>query len=537
MKKRRNEDDKPFNGKKSDGRKSSSKKKNDWTTVSKGNSKKFADKDEKKAADKRSDGSKRTFDKKRNEDRKQFDKKTDDKPSFEKRNDDRKPFVKRDDDRKPFVKRDDEKRSFEKRNDDRKPFVKRGDDKPFEKRSNDRKPFVKRDDDRKPFVKRDDEKRSFGKRDDDRKPFVKRDDEKRSFGKRDDDRKPFVKRGDDRKPFNSRNHGEKPFERRNNDDKPFEKRNDGEKSFEKRSDERKPFERRSEDKRNFDSRTKDKRASDYGKSDGKPFEKRAPKKPFTEQLEGGEETPKTEYVAPKDTIRLNKYVANSGVSSRRKADELIKQGFVKVNGEVIKEMGYRVKTTDKIEFKDDVIEIQTKMVYFLLNKPKNVITTVSDDKDRKTVMDIMKNVCEERIYPVGRLDRNTTGLLLLTNDGDLAKKLSHPSYEVKKIYHVILDKPLEEADFEKIKAGLELEDGLAPVDKLDYEEGDRAKKGLVITIHIGRNRIVRRIFAHLGYSVEKLDRIYYGGLTKKNLSRGFSRPLNKQEVIMLKHFI
>jgi 23S rRNA pseudouridine2605 synthase len=568
MKKRRNEDDKPFNGKKSDGRKSSSKKKNDWTTVSKGNSKKFADKDEKKATDKRSDGSKRTFDKKRNEDRKKFDKKPEDKPSFEKSKDDRKPFEKRsedkrsfekrDGDRKPFARKGDEKRSFGKRNDDRKPFAKKGDDKrsfvkrdddrkPFVKRDDDKRSFVKRDDDRKPFVKRDDEKRSFVKRDDDRKPFVKRDDDKRSFVKRDDDRKPFVKRDDDkrsfvkrdddRKPYGKRSDDRKPFNGRNHGEKPFVKREDDEKSFEKRSSERKPFERRSEDKRNFDSRTKDKRAADYGKSNNRPFEKRAPKKQFTEQLEIVEEAPKTEYEAPKDTIRLNKYVANSGVSSRRKADELIKQGFVKVNGEVIKEMGHRVKTTDIIEFKDDVIEIQTKMVYFLLNKPKNVITTVSDDKDRKTVMDIMQNVCEERIYPVGRLDRNTTGLLLLTNDGDLAKKLSHPSYDVKKIYHVILDKPLEEADFEKIKAGLELEDGLAPVDKLDYEEGDRARKGLVITIHIGRNRIVRRIFAHLGYSVEKLDRIYYGGLTKKNLSRGFSRPLNKQEVIMLKHFI
>jgi 23S rRNA pseudouridine2605 synthase len=244
-----------------------------------------------------------------------------------------------------------------------------------------------------------------------------------------------------------------------------------------------------------------------------------------------------DYEAPKDTIRLNKYVANAGIASRRKADELIVQGLVKVNGEVVKEMGFRVKKTDEVQFKNKVIKPVTKMVYFLLNKPKNVITTMKDERGRKTVMDIMSNACEERIFPVGRLDRDTTGLLLFTNDGELAKKLSHPSYEVRKIYHVTLDKPIPEEDLEKIRQTLTLEDGEAPVDKVIYDEADKTKKRVVITIHIGRNRIVRRIFSHLGYHVDKLDRIYYGGLTKKNLSRGFHRPLTKQEVIMLKHFI
>lgn len=244
-----------------------------------------------------------------------------------------------------------------------------------------------------------------------------------------------------------------------------------------------------------------------------------------------------DYETPKDTIRLNKYVANAGIASRRKADELIAQGLVKVNGEVVREMGFRVKKTDEVQFKDNVIKPVTKMVYFLLNKPKNVITTMKDEKGRKTVMDIMANACEERIFPVGRLDRNTTGLLLFTNDGDLAKKLSHPSYEVRKIYHVFLDKPMTDEDLEKIRQTLTLEDGEAPVDKVIFDEADKSKKSVVITIHIGRNRIVRRIFSHLGYHVEKLDRIYYGGLTKKNLSRGFHRPLTKQEIIMLKHFI
>ena len=245
----------------------------------------------------------------------------------------------------------------------------------------------------------------------------------------------------------------------------------------------------------------------------------------------------TNYETPKDTIRLNKYVANAGIASRRKADELIAQGLVKVNGEVIKEMGFRVQQTDEVQFKGKVIKPVEKMVYFLLNKPKNVITTMKDERGRKTVMNIMSNACEERIFPVGRLDRNTTGLLLFTNDGELAKKLSHPSYEVRKIYHVTLDKPISEDDMEKIRQTLTLEDGDAPVDKVIYDEADKSKKSVVITVHIGRNRIVRRIFSHLGYHVDKLDRIYYGGLTKKNLSRGFHRPLTKQEVIMLKHFI
>lgn len=245
----------------------------------------------------------------------------------------------------------------------------------------------------------------------------------------------------------------------------------------------------------------------------------------------------SDYEPPKDTIRLNKYVANAGIASRRKADELIAQGLVKVNGEVVKEMGFRVKKTDEIRFKDKIIKPETKKRYFLLNKPKNLITTMSDEKGRKTVMDIMSTACEQRIFPVGRLDRNTTGLLLFTNDGDLAKKLSHPSYEVRKIYHVILDKPMTDNDLEKVRKGLTLEDGEASVDKVVFDEANKSKKGVVITIHIGRNRIVRRIFSHLGYTVVKLDRIYYGGLTKKNLSRGFHRPLTKQEVIMLKHFI
>ena len=175
------------------------------------------------------------------------------------------------------------------------------------------------------------------------------------------------------------------------------------------------------------------------------------------------------------------------------------------------------------------------MVYYLMNKPKDTITTASDEKGRKTVMDLIKNKVKERVYPVGRLDRNTTGLLILTNDGDLALKLSHPRHRVKKIYHVVLDRTLRKPDLEKILAGVQLEDGLAEVDGIDYVD-NQPKNEVGITIHIGKNRIVRRIFESLGYQVERLDRVYYAGLTKKDLPRGFVRPLTKQEVIMLKHF-
>lgn len=286
--------------------------------------------------------------------------------------------------------------------------------------------------------------------------------------------------------------------------------------------------KKKEERQSFEGRNKKKRFSS----------KSNPKKRQQSQRNNSNNPSKgSDYETPKDTIRLNKYVANAGIAARRKADELIAQGFVKVNGEVVKEMGFRVKKTDEVRFKDKIIKPVTKKVYFLLNKPKNVITTMKDERGRKTVMDIMVNACEERIFPVGRLDRQTTGLLLFTNDGELAKRLSHPSYEVRKIYHVVVDKPMSDEDLEKIRKGLTLEDGEAPVDKVIFDNSDKSKKSAVITIHIGRNRIVRRIFSHLGYTVEKLDRIYYAGLTKKNLSRGFHRPLKQQEVIMLKHFI
>lgn len=234
-------------------------------------------------------------------------------------------------------------------------------------------------------------------------------------------------------------------------------------------------------------------------------------------------------------MRLNKYIAHCGISSRRQAADFVKNGDVTVNGEVVKEPFYVVQPNDKIAFKGKLVKPEANRVYILMNKPKGFLTTVTDDRGRKTVMDLLKGKIEERIFPVGRLDRATTGLLLLTNDGDLAKKLSHPSHKVKKVYHVVLDKPIEKVDVEKIRKGLELEDGVAEVDGLDYVK-DAPKNEVGIELHIGKNRIVRRIFEHLGYQVEKLDRMYYAGLTKKDLPRGFFRHLTEKEVIMLKHF-
>ena len=235
---------------------------------------------------------------------------------------------------------------------------------------------------------------------------------------------------------------------------------------------------------------------------------------------------------PDEPIRLNKYLANAGVCSRREADEFIEAGVVKVNGEVVTELGTKVKRSDEVHFHDQLVNIEKK-VYILLNKPKDYVTTSDDPQNRKTVMDLVKGACRERIYPVGRLDRNTTGVLLLTNDGELASKLTHPQFMKKKIYHVYLNKNVTAADMRMIADGIQLEDGEIHADAIEYaSETDRKQVG--IEIHSGRNRIVRRIFEHLGYKVTKLDRVQFAGLTKKNLRRGDWRYLTEQEVNMLR---
>ena len=235
---------------------------------------------------------------------------------------------------------------------------------------------------------------------------------------------------------------------------------------------------------------------------------------------------------PDEPIRLSKYLANAGVCSRREADDFITAGVVKVNGEIVTELGTKVKRSDVVLFHDQLVNIEKK-VYVLLNKPKDYVTTSDDPQNRKTVMDLVKGACRERIYPVGRLDRNTTGVLLLTNDGELAAKLTHPQFLKKKIYHVFLDKNVSAADMRQIAEGIELEDGEIHADAIEYaSETDRKQVG--IEIHSGRNRIVRRIFEHLGYKVIRLDRVYFAGLTKKNVRRGDWRFLTEKEVNMLR---
>lgn len=237
----------------------------------------------------------------------------------------------------------------------------------------------------------------------------------------------------------------------------------------------------------------------------------------------------------REGTRLNKFIAHSGLCSRRKAADLVKAGKILVNGEVEINPSYMVQEDDQVVHEGKTLKVEENKVYILLNKPKKVVTTVSDEKGRRTVIDLLGGKVKERVYPVGRLDYMTTGLIVLTNDGDLAKKLSHPSHEVRKLYHVGIDKPISEDDVRKIEKGLLLEDGLAEVDSANIIKG-RENKELMVQLHQGKNRIIRRIFEHLGYRVIKLDRVNYAGLTKKDLPRGWNRRLTEQELIMLKHF-
>src|SRR5215204_3538221 len=236
-----------------------------------------------------------------------------------------------------------------------------------------------------------------------------------------------------------------------------------------------------------------------------------------------------------DLMPLNKFISHAGISGRREAAEIVKKGIVKVNGKVITEPGHKISPKDEVVVNGKKIFPSKNLVYILLNKPKDFITTTDDPQGRKTVLDLIRRATEERVYPVGRLDRNTSGLLLLTNDGELAQKLSHPSNEIKKIYAVTLNKPLEKKDFDQILKGVKLEDGLASVDVLAYADA-KDKTQIGIEIHSGRNRIVRRIFEHLGYDVKNLDRVMFAGLTKKNIERGKWRFLNEKEVRELKYF-
>ena len=462
----------------------------------------------------------------------------------------------------------DRKRSFDK------PFNKEGrsfgGDRPFKRdgESSDRKrsfdkPFNKEGrsfgGDR-PF-KRDgessDRKRSFDK------PFNK---EGRSFG---GDR-PFQKDGEssDRKrsfdkPFNKEGRsfgGDRPFkrdsessDRKRSFDKPFNKegrsfggdrpfKKDGENSDRKRSfdkpfnKEGRSFQKSEGEQTDFKRPARDKSDRQY-KSSYKKFNSEEDRKEGSTERRSSERPQRAKSSSQNDgLIRLNRYIANSGVCSRRKADELIAAGVVSVNGEAVTELGAKVDPAkDDIKYNGERLK-REKMVYVLLNKPKDYITTTDDPQERHTVMELVSKATKERIYPVGRLDRNTTGLLLMTNDGNLAEKLSHPRNNISKIYNVELNKSLTQGDFNKIVFGLELEDGFVKPDDLSYVIGG-SKKEIGVQIHSGKNRIVRRIFESLGYEVVKLDRVVYANLTKKDLPRGRWRYIEERELVQLKHLI
>ena len=364
--------------------------------------------------------------------------------------------------------------------------------------------------------------RRFGDRKFGDRPRRRFDDEERGEGRRDD--RPRRRFDDDDRP-RRRFDDDKPRERRFHDDERPRRRFDDERPRRRFDDEERPRRRFDDDRprggnRRFDDRTR-RRFDDEE-------EPRRGRKGYVREKD-------PLYDRPKATgeIRLNKYLADCGICSRREADDLIKAGCVMVNDEVITTMGYKVKTDDKVVYGGQTLN-REKLRYILLNKPKGYITTSDDPYERDTVMELVKNACTERIFPVGRLDKQTTGLLLFTNDGDLAKKLTHPSSEVPKLYHVILDKPLTKNDMLRISEGIELDDGPIAADSIAYDQDDDSKKSVGIQRHSGRNRIVRRIFEHLGYEVTKLDRVMFAGLDKYKLPRGEWRVLTDLEVLNLK---
>ena len=334
-----------------------------------------------------------------------------------------------------------------------------------------------------------------------------------SFGGRKFARKPF---GD--KPAE----GDKPYGRRKfGEDKPFEH---GGKSFDRG---RKPFDR---DRKPSGERSSFGERKQFGERS--PYAGRRKSDKFAEKPVAVQQEVEPQLIMGDEEIRLNRFIANSGICSRREADTFIQTGLVSVNGKVVTELGVKVKSSDDVRFNGQRLKGERK-VYLVMNKPKGYATTLSDPHAEKTVMDLIDHAqCPERVYPVGRLDKNTTGVLMFTNDGELTDKLTHPSFGAKKIYHAFLDKNLKKADFDAILEGIELEDGEIHADALSYVDGDMAQVG--VEIHSGRNRIVRRIFEHLGYSVRKLDRVYFAGLTKKALTRGSWRFLTETEIAKFK---
>jgi len=454
--------------------------------------------------------------------------------------------------RKSFSSSEKPKRAYKSSSSEGSSFKKREGD------STEKRTYTKRDgaesrprksfDDKKSFSG---EKRTYGKREDgsfkskssggygggEKRSYTKRDsssDDKprRSFG--DGERKPFVKREDgkyesasprksygdgEKRSYTKRDSGSDDRPRRSfwdDEKRPFVKREDGEKrSYTKRDDSGKPS--KSFERRDFD----------------KPYE---PKLSKSERIvekskKAGPSKTSTQKNVSDDAVRLNRYIANAGVCSRREADVLIATGVVTVNGKIVTEMGFKVNPTDVVNYGGVPIKNETKK-YLLLNKPKDYITTMDDPMERRTVMELTRGACKERLYPVGRLDRNTTGLLLFTNDGDLAAKLTHPKFEIRKVYHVTLNKKMATEDFKMLSDGLELADGFIKPDAVEYVGAGKFELG--IEIHSGKNRIVRRLMEHLGYEVIKLDRVAFAGLTKKDLPRAKYRFLTDKEISFLK---
>lgn len=430
----------------------------------------------------------------------------------------------------------------------------RNDDRTYQKEDRRRNPRNERDFDRNDTGRNnrreEDENRKFGRKE----PFQK------NYDKRpDDNKKPFERKSgrrfeEERKPYEKRTSGDfeqrkRPLdqkEERRFDDRNPVRKNFGEKRFDDRNTNRRNFDDRKQFNRNFkDERQPEKR--EYRRKanfeedrnsrfidDESPLKKSRTNTDNRKYSSYEHDPGKTKRNRPVhiDEMRLNKYLAHCGVAARRKADELIAGGSVKVNGKIVREMGYKVMPGDEVRFKGKLITPEEK-VYILINKPKDFITTAEDDRGRKTILQLIEGATDERVYPVGRLDRNTTGVLLLTNDGEMAQQLSHPSFGVKKVYAVELDKPLTPQHLKMISEGIQLEDGIAMVDEIAYADA-KNKKVIGIMLHVGKNRIVRRIFEHLGYQVEKLDRTLYAGLDKKNLERGRWRFLNEKEITLLK---
>lgn len=400
------------------------------------------------------------------------------------------------------------------------------DERPRRRFSDEERPRRRFDDDERPRRRFDDDKSRERRFYDDDRPRRRFNDEDRPRSRRFDDDKPRGERRFDDRPRRRFDDDERP-RRRFDDDKPRERRFHDDDKPRRRFDEDRPRRRFDEDRprggnRRFDDRPRDRRRNDDEE------EPRRGRKGYVREKD-------PMYDRPKATgeIRLNKYLADCGICSRREADDLIKAGCVMVNDEVITTMGYKVKTNDKVVYGGQTLN-REKLRYILLNKPKGYITTSDDPYERDTVMELVQNACPERVYPVGRLDKQTTGLLLFTNDGDLAKKLTHPSSEIPKLYHVILDKPLTKNDMLRIAEGIELDDGPIAADNIAYDQDDDSKKSIGIELHSGRNRIVRRIFEHLGYEVTKLDRVMFAGLDKYKLPRGEWRFLTDLEVVNLK---